>query len=413
MKSLTDDITQKLEHLEEQLLLKERELNSLLQITQAINSNISSHGLLRLYQNILVKQVGIGKVAVFIYHDEWECTNAVGLDSQDALETTRRYLPAFRQITKLKKSGHPLEAYFDVVVPVYHKDFAIAYTFLGDFSDDLYLSLDEKLSYIQTISNVIAVAIENKRLFRAQLKQRMLKSELELAGKMQTMLIPGKLPDDERISIAGVYLPFQQVGGDYYDYIELNADESIFCIGDISGKGVAAALLMANFQASVRSYAEQQPSLSALIRSLNGRVNEITNGEKFITFFIAKFNFVTRELQYVNAGHNPALLFYDGEVKMLQEGCTILGMFEKLPYVNLQSITLKNPFITFCYTDGLTDVLNEQKQSLDIEEVVRIIRESKGHSPSTVNKKIVDYLVAFKGSRLINDDVSMLTCLVH
>ncbi|MBX7108219.1 MAG: SpoIIE family protein phosphatase [Chitinophagales bacterium] len=413
MKSLTDDITRKLDRLEEQLQLKERELNSLLQITQAINSNISSHGLLRLYQDILVKQIGIGKVAVFIYLDEWQCTNATGIDSQDILEATKHHLPAFRQITRLAKSGHPLESFFDVVVPVYHKDFAIAYTFLGDFSDDFHLSLDEKLSYIQTVSNVIAVAIENKRLFRAQMKQGMLKSELELAGKMQTMLIPGNLPDDERISIAGVYLPFQQVGGDYYDYIELNREESIFCIGDISGKGVAAALLMANFQASVRSYAEQQPSLSALIRSLNGRVNEITNGEKFITFFIAKFNFTTRELQYINAGHNPALLFYDGEVKMLQEGCTILGMFEKLPYVNLQSLTLKNPFVTFCYTDGLTDVENEEKQSLDISNVIRIISDGKDLSPTAMNKKIVDYLVAFKGSRLINDDVSMLTCHVY
>lgn len=413
MKTTDIDIDHKVEQLEQQLHVKERELNSLLQITQAINSNISSHGLLRLYENLLVKQIGVGKVAVFINHDEWVCTNAFGIEMKDAEEQIGKFLPSFKQITKLEKTSHSLAKYFDVVVPVYHKDYPLAFTLLGDFRSDAHFSLDEKLNYIQTISNVIAVAIENKRLFRAQVKQKMLKSELEMAGQMQTMLIPGKLPDDERISIAGVYLPHQEVGGDYYDYIELNKEECIFCIGDISGKGVAAALLMANFQASVRSYAEQQPSLSALIESLNARVNEITNGEKYITFFIAKFNFTTRELQYINAGHNPAILYHDGESRLLQEGCTILGMFEKLPYVHLQSLTLKEQFTVFCYTDGLTDVENDQKQTLDIKEIITFIEKNAGLTPSKLNKKIVDRLVAFKGTRLINDDISMLTCMVH
>ncbi|MEO6168292.1 MAG: SpoIIE family protein phosphatase [Chitinophagales bacterium] len=413
MKTTPIDIDQKVEELEQELRVKERELNSLLQITQAINNNTSSHGLLRIYESLLVKQIGVGKVAVFIYSEDWVCTNSFGIEMKDAEERIKKYLLSFKQITNLEKTSHALAKYFDVVVPVYHKDTPLAFTLLGDFRSDIHFSLDEKLNYIQTISNIIAVAIENKRLYKAQVKQTMMKSELEMAGQMQTMLIQGKLPDDERISIAGVYLPHQEVGGDYYDYIELNKEECIFCIGDISGKGVAAALLMANFQASVRSYAEQQPSLSALIQSLNARVNEITNGEKYITFFIAKFNFVTRELQYINAGHNPAVLYYDGESRLLQEGCTILGMFEKLPYVNVQTVTLKNKFITFCYTDGLTDIENDQKQALDIKEIISLMEKNATLTPSKLNKKIVDYLVAFKGTRLISDDISMLTCMVH
>lgn len=413
MKAVTVRDELKLEQLEQQLRVKERELNSLLQITQAINNNISSQGLLRIYESLLVNQIGVGKVAVFIHSEHWECTNAFGIQLKDAEEKISKYLPSFLQITRLENSSHPLAKYFDVVIPVFHKDFPLAFTLLGDFRKELHIALDDKLNYIQTISNVIALAIENKRLFRAQASQKMLKSDLELAGQMQTMLIPGKLPDDERISIAGVYLPHQEVGGDYYDYIELNEEEVIFCIGDISGKGVAAALLMANFQASVRSYAEQQPSLKELIHSLNARVNEITNGEKYITFFIAKYNFTTREFQYINAGHNPAILYHDGETKLLQEGCTILGMFEKLPYVNLQSIVLRHRFITFCYTDGLTDIENEDKQPLDISEIISFIEKNHNLSPSKLNKKIVDHLVAFKGKRMISDDISMLTCLVH
>jgi sigma-B regulation protein RsbU (phosphoserine phosphatase) len=263
------------------------------------------------------------------------------------------------------------------------------------------------------MASVIAVAIENKRLYRAQLNQKVMKSELEMAGRMQTMLIPNNLPDNNRISLSGIYLPHEEVGGDYYDYIELNNDESLFCIGDISGKGMAAALLMANFQASVRSYSEHRPSIGEFIEGLNVRVNEITNGEKYITVFLAKFNFKTRELQYVTAGHNPPLLYHNGEVKLLQEGCTILGMFEKLPYVNVQSMKLPEEFIVFCYTDGLVDVENDRKQSLQISEIISFIEKNHELSPSKLNKKIVDYVVAFKGSRLIHDDISMLTCKIY
>ena len=305
-----------------------------------------------------------------------------------------------------------LSKQFEVVVPVYHKEFPLAFTFLGDIKPDKKFTIDEKLNYIQTISNVIAVANENKKLFRAHMKQKFMKSELEMAGQMQTMLIPGKLPDDERLSISGVYLPHQEVGGDYYDYIELNNDECLFCIGDISGKGIAAALLMANFQASVRSYSEQQPSLSVLIESLNARVNEITKGEKYITFFLAKFNFSTREFQYVNAGHNPAILYHDGQARLLEEGCTILGMFEKLPYVYVQTLKLEKEFVTFCYTDGLTDIENNKKETMDIAHIRQFVEKNHALSPSELNKKMVDDLVEFKGNRLINDDVSILTCKI-
>ncbi len=413
MKTIHAGTEQQVVQLEQQLRVKERELNSLLQITQAVNNNISSQGLLRIYENLLVNEIGVGRVAVFIHSEQWECTNAYGIELNDAEEKISKYLPSFLQITRLENTSHPLAKHFDVVVPVFHKDFPLAFTLLGDFRKEAHFALEEKLNYIQTISNVIGLAIENKRLFRAQASQMMLKSDLELAGQMQTMLIPGKLPDDEKISIAGVYLPHQEVGGDYYDYIELNDEEFIFCIGDISGKGIAAALLMANFQASVRSYAEQQPSLEALIHSLNARVNEITNGEKFITFFIAKYNLTTHEFQYVNAGHNPAILYYEGQSRLLQEGCTILGMFEKLPYVNVQRMVLEHRFITFCYTDGLTDIENENKQPLDIADIISFIEKNNSLSPSKLNKKIVDHLVAFKGNRLISDDISMLTCLVH
>ncbi len=397
--------------LERLLKLKEDQLNSLLQVTEAINGNVSARGLLKLYENILVKNLGVKKLAIFIHNMNWMCTNAHGIDRHDAEDLVMKHLLSFKQITYLDKVKHTLSEHFKVVVPVYHKDVPLAFTFI-DSVHAAHGSIEEQLSYIQTISSVITVAIENKKLFRVQMKQKFMKSEMEMAGQMQIMLIPGKLPNNHRISMAGIYLPHQEVGGDYYDYLELNDDECIFCIADISGKGVAAALLMASFQASLRSHAEKENSLFGLIENLNTRVNDITKGEKFITLFLAKYNYVTRTLEYVNAGHNPPILFHNDETILLSDGCTILGMFEKLPYVNVKKITLPHEFIVFCYTDGLIDIQNDKNEILDVTHLVSFLNEKKHLTPIELNKSMVDLIVSFKGSKMISDDISLLTCKV-
>jgi sigma-B regulation protein RsbU (phosphoserine phosphatase) len=409
MIATTEKLKSKIE-LEQLLAFRNQQMKSLLQVTEAINSNVSARGLLKLYENMLVKQLGIKKVAIFIHNTGWICPNANGIDRHAAEDLIFPHLLSFKQITNLKKIKHPLAEQFEVVVPVYHKDTPLSFTFIGHMHHEQGISIEEELNYIQTISSVINVAIENKKLFRTQMKQKFLKSEMEMAGQMQTMLIPGSLPNDERISMAGVYLPHQEVGGDYYDYMELNEYECIFCIADISGKGVAAALLMASFQASVRSYAEKSNSLSALVEQLNARVNEITKGEKFITLFLAKFNHKTRELSYVNAGHNPPILINEKEVSPLNDGCTILGMFEKLPYIHVKKMKIENEFTVFCYTDGLTDIENDKNESISIEHLILFLEKHRHQNPIELNKLMVDHIVSLKGSRIINDDISLLTC---
>jgi len=162
------------------------------------------------------------------------------------------------------------------------------------------------LHFVQTLSNIIVVAIENIRLFNESLRQEALKKELELASKMQSMLIPRKetLPRNEKLHLTAFYHPHFDVGGDYYDCIILNKDEVGFCIADVSGKGISAALLMSNFQANLRALFTHEISLPALVERLNERVISSANGEKFITLFIAKFNYRTNDLVYINAGHN-------------------------------------------------------------------------------------------------------------
>src|SRR5690606_1346513 len=124
------------------------------------------------------------------------------------------------------------------------------------------------------------------------------------------------------------YFPHQTVGGDYYDYVRLPEDKFLVCIADVSGKGIPAALLMSNFQASLQALVRQTTDLDYIIRELNFLVKQNSGGERFITFFAAIYDLKKRRLTYINAGHNPPLLISGGKILLLEQGTTVLGAFD-------------------------------------------------------------------------------------
>src|SRR5690606_13130150 len=169
----------------------------------------------------------------------------------------------YKDVTPLYSAQNHIIAAFDFIVPVLHKDLAIAYVLLKDSR-----TTQDRLNFITTITNIIAVAIENKRLFKRQIDQERYRKEVELASEVQKMLIPGKFPRRKNVELASIYRPHLNIGGDYYDFIETDENSFIFCIADISGKGVAAALLMANFQATLRNALLHDLDLVKLVKYL-------------------------------------------------------------------------------------------------------------------------------------------------
>ena len=153
------------------------------------------------------------------------------------------------------------------------------------------------------------------------------------------------------------------MGGDYYDFIWLNANEFAFCVADVSGKGVPAALLMSNFQANLRVLLFYIPSLTELVKELNSKVMASAKGEKFITFFIAKYNLKTQTLTYVNAAHNPPLLASGNTISELKIGCTGLGMFDEIGLIEEGILSISPDSTILCYTDGLVELENEKSQN--------------------------------------------------
>ncbi len=387
-------------------------LQSLLNITLAINENNSQEELLSIYEHLLTADLNIGKVLIFKKEEVWRCilkSGSVG-DSYASIDVEHDLLP-IQEISFSTTSPNKSLNAFDIVIPVINKGKPIAFVIIGDIEEGEGVSpIIKHLNFIQTLTNIIMVAIENIRLFKESLRQEAIRKELELASKMQNMLIPNSsaLPKNAQIYMTAFYLPHLSVGGDYYDYIALSRNEFGFCIADVSGKGMSAALLMSNFQANLRALFTHDISLDALIEKLNERVMHAANGEKFITLFLGKFNFKTRELQYINAGHNHPLLYQikTGELTLLDRGCVGIGMIDEIPLIRKGSLTLEDHSKIICYTDGLVELIDGKEVSngtRELEECIRNEEAIEANIQAIIRKQGVR-----EGSPSIFDDISLL-----
>ena len=264
-----------LSQLESRLEMNEFRLQSLLEITRAITTNQSVEQLTRLFEFIMREQLGFDRFVLFNKEKEWSCLLKVGVKSRIKEIHVETDLFRFKEITVIESSQSSVIDEFDVVIPVFHKDKPLAYLLIAGLENQR-MKLTETLnnmSFIQTLTNIVSMAIENKRMAREQLKQERLKKELEVASEMQKLLFPADLPTNKRMDISAKYIPRHEVGGDYYDFIPIGDDEYIICIADVSGKGISAAMLMANFQATLRTlitsvYPIQRFDLTYLIEEL-------------------------------------------------------------------------------------------------------------------------------------------------
>ncbi len=400
--------------LRNQLKLKQLEIDSLLEITKSINSNKSASALYELFQRTLHDQIGVENLLVFSNNNsDWEIV--IGNKFISELDPDIIYkLLKYKKLTDLSELNGDLPEYlkqYDILIPVHHKDAPLAYLLMSNPKVESYEPLEDKIKFAQTVTNIITVAIENKRLFKKELQQEVYRRDLELAAQVQSMLIPYLLPQNEEVEMDAIYMPHQNIGGDYYDYMNLNDDEFFFCIADISGKGVAAALLMANFQAQLRALIRQNhPTVGEFMQDLNKAVLLNTRGEKFITLFLGKFNRKSRILKYINAGHNPPVFVTSKGAKLLDRGCTILGIFDTLPTVKLGQIPIVDETTIICYTDGLTDVVNEKHQVFPLDELITYLKNNYTANVHDLNRKLIDKIMLFKGEDGgISDDITVLS----
>ncbi|MFT7344753.1 MAG: sigma-B regulation protein RsbU (phosphoserine phosphatase) [Lentimonas sp.] len=406
-------LDKELKVLEDEIKIKDFKLNSLLEITNAISLNENIDNITRIFEFILHEQLGLDKFLLFNKQNQWECALKVGFKGKTNQIDVQKDLSRFKEITVIESSHSELLKEFDVIVPVFHKEEPLAYLLVGSLglrkmkvSDTLY-----NMSFVQTLVNIVVVAIENKRMAKERITQERIKKELEVATEMQKLLFPEDLPSDKKMDISAKYLPRHEVGGDYYDFIPLENNEYIICIGDVSGKGIGAAMLMANFQATIRTlFQYQRFEMDFLMKELNSKVMRSAKGEKFITFFIAHYKADKRELTYVNAGHNYPVLTNGKKSKKLEEGTIGLGMMEELPFINVGVEILPPNTTLVLYTDGVVELENENDQQFGLEKVTKIIHSYYPLKMEDLNNIILSKLDEWRGELDYVDDTAIFSC---
>ncbi len=356
-------------------------LDALLDLTLSINANIPAGKLLSKYESILRDSLKIGKILIFKRSPAWEPILNGGF-SEDLPRTIdiERDLMRFPDIAFVTdNSDFPG---VDIIIPVTNNNVLQAFVLIGDIEEEGegVSPVIKHLKFIQTLSGIIIVAIENIRLFNESLRQEALRKELELAARMQQMLIPedNQMPKDDLISANGFYFPHYEVGGDYYDCIKLSPRKTGICIADVSGKGMPAALLMSNFQASLRALFTHDISLESLVSKLNSLIVANAGGEKFITLFVARFDSINGTLEYVNAAHNPPVLYNTArdEVRHLDPLCVGVGMLDEIPPFKSVTLQIDSFSKLVCYTDGLSELKDSDGKEIMTREIINVLRNS-------------------------------------
>jgi len=392
------------------LLKRQSELNSLLEITRAINKNTAIPVLIQMLEAILKSYLQVGRFRFLIEDDDnFICISKYGgsFEPVSVLHRVCSELNKFRSPTLVSNHPDPILKLYDYFIPIYQKSKPIAYALIGNFNSSAEM-LNNDLNFIQTLINVVVVALENKKLFKERLESERFHREMELAVEVQNMLVPMRIHRDSALEMDARYIPHQNIGGDYFDFIRLNEDEFLWCIADVSGKGISAALLMANFQASLRAWATVEDDLTNIVERLNKIVLNNTKGERFITLFLAKYNQKTRLLNYINAGHNPAILYSKGEAIQLKLGSTMIGVFDELPFINQGEVDIDPGSLIFNYTDGLTDYESQGPKLWDEEKLHAFLLQNGSLTPDKLNDMLLEHVNQVTRGKAI-DDITMLT----
>ncbi len=261
---------------------------------------------------------------------------------------------------------------------------------------------------LSIIGSQSAHVIENARLFEDEKKLVILQEELERAAEIQKNLLPAKLPVVDGFEFYAVNIPAKEVGGDYYDFININDKKTAFCLGDVCGKGLPAALLMANLQATLRSQILFDMPCSQAVSRSNLLLYQSIDAARFVTLFTGIIDLSSNMLKFCNAGHNyPILISNNGEVNRLKEGGIILGCLPNFPYSEGE-IEFKNGDLLFAFTDGITEAMNSKNEEYGEERLIEELLIVKDNSCREIAQKILMSVKTHIKDEPQYDDITLL-----
>ncbi len=393
-----------------------QQLKTLFDINQGFTATFEIDKIKKLLTYTLMGQMVVNHVAMVFFQDHYfSGIDTLGFN-RDAIESLLPLLENLKeemtalpteQITHSTLRSKLKKLDVQVIIPLRSQNKMIGVILLGKkINGQDYTSAD--LEFLSTLVNQAIVALENARLFQETLEKQRIEQELQVARKIQTMLLPRSLPEIPGYEVWGTNLSSREVGGDYFDIIPLAEDEVALAIGDVSGKSVPAALLMANLQAGLRTLIDTGIPLPQLVGRLNNLIYHNTDLDKYITFFLGILNWRNHRFRYVNAGHNPPFLVRaGGQVETLTRGGLILGMMPDFPY-EMGEVHFDPNDLLFCFTDGVNESLNARDEEFGDERLLRFLQTHHTQPVESIARTLIQELQEFSRGVPQYDDITML-----
>ena len=299
-----------------------------------------------------------------------------------------------------------------LIVPLASGDQVLGFLSLGDkLSEEAYSKQDREL--LLSVGEQVAIALEYSKMITQVAEQEKMKRELQIATEVQARLFPQSLPPMQTFEYTGYCKAALSVGGDYYDFLLLDEKTLGVALGDVSGKGISSALLMANLQALLRSGAFlRREQIDLLMNDINRLLCLSTTTHKYATFFYCIYEDHSRKLTYVNAGHNPPMLFRSGgAMERLTTGGLVVGMLPDVVYKK-DVVQLQSGDILMIYSDGLSEAMNLAEEEFGEQRIIQEICSNRSLPVEQLRDRILSQVSTFVGDAPQHDDLTLVIARV-
>jgi len=267
---------------------------------------------------------------------------------------------------------------------------------------------EEHLNILTTLASVASIRVENATLLEERLERERMERELELATEIQQSFQPSGPPELKGYEFQGISFSCYEIGGDYYDFIERPDGRMLIALGDVSGKGTAAALLMSSLHAAIHGQVAAGSSLDQLVSSVNQYLAANTPTNRFVTLFAAELDPSQGKLTYINAGHNPPLIGrIDGSIEQLSSGGFPLGIIPTAEF-ELGEMALDPGETLLIYSDGVSEANNIAGDEYGLDRLADVLKKNLNSSASGLRDKVESSLSSFTQTAPANDDITLV-----
>jgi phosphoserine phosphatase RsbU/P len=395
---------------------KVQEMNTLFELSREMSTTFDLQTILRILSYALMGQLRVLRYVVFTWDGSALRPAVVRMPDFVEREDMHNAMMSLRetiQFSQRRPAENDVERWLQsqgahCIVPMLSQNELRGVLCLGDRVGGEAFDRGE-LEYLSALAKMTISEIENARLFGEMVEKQRMEKELSLAKSIQQGLLPKHIPDIPSYDISAINESSQQVGGDYYDIIPLSPHEYVLAIGDVAGKGIPAALLMANVQAALRTIAPLRLPLPEATTRINSLIYANTDIDKFITFFWGLLDTDAHTFQYVNAGHNPPyLLRGDGGIEELCDGGLILGILDPPPPYTSGTVTLLPGDTIIGYTDGVNEAMSGEMVEFGDDRFLALVEGCRDLDAWSTITRVRDEIVAYTRGAPQSDDITML-----